>query len=163
MDTQVFGKIAGENAALEALNEHIVEVPIEEENLTGEITASEARSIVVDLMSKYGFLVRFDDSLKAAISKLEELEAKGIKMDEKGLAFLLETRNMLTLAKAILTAELVRNESRGPHLKFETFEPPLMKFVPRKDEWNKYIVLRLVDGKLVHEIREPIRPKEEIT
>lgn len=163
LDTQVFGKIAGENAALEALNEHIVEVPIEEENLTGEITASEARSIVVDLMSKHGFLVRFDEDLRIAISKLEELEVKGIKMDEKGLAFLLETRNMLTLAKAILTAELVRNESRGPHLKFETFEPPLMKFVPRKDEWNKYIVLRLVDGKLVHEIREPIRPKEEIT
>jgi succinate dehydrogenase / fumarate reductase flavoprotein subunit len=67
---------------------------------------------------------------------------------------------MLTLARAILTAELIRNESRGPHLKFEVFDPPTMNFVPRKQEWNRYIVLRLVDGQIRYEIKEPVRPKE---
>lgn len=160
LDTQVFGKIAGENAALEALHGQIVEVPIEQEKLFGKVPASEARNTVVELMSKYGFLVRFDENLKLALNELERLEVDGILEDEMGLSFLLETRNMLTLARAILTAELVRNESRGPHLKFEAFDPPTMNFVPRKEGWNKYIVLRLVDGQIRYEIKEPVRPKE---
>lgn len=160
LDTQVFGKIAGENAALEALHGQIVEVPIEQEKLFGKVPAGEARNTVVELMSKYGFLVRFDENLKLALNELERLEVDGILEDEMGLSFLLETRNMLTLARAILTAELVRNESRGPHLKFEAFDPPTMNFVPRKEGWNKYIVLRLVDGQIRHEIREPVRPRE---
>ena len=160
LDTQVFGKIAGENAALEALHGQIAEVPIEQEKLFGKVPASEARNTVVELMSKYGFLVRFDENLKLALNELERLEVDGILEDEMGLSFLLETRNMLTLARAILTAELVRNESRGPHLKFEAFDPPTMNFVPRKEGWNKYIVLRLVDGQIRYEIKEPVRPKE---
>ncbi|KAF2958865.1 succinate dehydrogenase [Thermotoga sp. Ku-13t] len=161
LDTQVFGKIAGENAALEAQNTHISDFQVEEERITGQIPATEARNRIMELVSRHGFLVRFDDELRKALDELERLEAKGIAKDEKGLAFLLETRNMLAVARAILTAELIRSESRGPHLKFETFNPPVMKFVPRKDEWNKYIVLRLVDGQLKHEIREPVRPREE--
>lgn len=161
LDTQVFGKIAGENAAFEAQNARIVDFPLGEERITGQIPATEARKKIVELVSKHGFLVRFDDDLSKALDELEGLEAKGIAKDEKGLAFLLETRNMLTVARAILTAELIRNESRGPHLKFETFDPPAMKFVPKKDEWNRYIILRLVDGRLHYEIREPVRPKEE--
>lgn len=160
LDTQVFGKIAGENAALEALHGQIVDVPIEQEKLFGKVPAGEARNTVVELMSKYGFLVRFDENLKLALNELERLEVDGILEDEMGLSFLLETRNMLTLARAILTAELVRNESRGPHLKFEAFDPPTMNFVPRKEGWNKYIVLRLVDGQIRYEIKEPVRPKE---
>lgn len=161
LDTQVFGKIAGENAAFEAQNAHIVDLPVEEERITGQIPAMEARKKIVELVSRHGFLVRFDDELRKALDELERLEAKGVAKDEKGLAFLLETRNMLAVARAILTAELIRSESRGPHLKFETFDPPVMKFVPRKDEWNRYIVLRLVDGRLHYEIREPVRPREE--
>ncbi|MGB9790802.1 MAG: FAD-binding protein [Thermotoga caldifontis] len=161
LDTQVFGKIAGENAASEAQNARIVDLPVEEEKITGEIPATEARRKIVELVSRHGFLVRFDDELRKALDELERLEAKGIAKDEKGLTFLLETRNMLTVARAILTAELIRNESRGPHLKFEIFDPPTMKFVPKKDEWNRYIVLRLVDGRLHYEIREPVRPREE--
>ncbi|WP_448524003.1 FAD-binding protein [Pseudothermotoga sp.] len=160
LDTQVFGKIAGENAALEALNNQIVDAAIEQEKFFGKIPAGEARRIVVDLTSKHGFLVRFDEDLKRALNELERLQKEGISEDEKGLSFLLETRNMLTLARAILTAELVRNESRGPHLKFEAFDPPTMDFVPRKEGWNKYVVLRLVDGQIHCEIREPVRPKE---
>ncbi|WP_448521677.1 FAD-binding protein [Pseudothermotoga sp.] len=160
LDTQVFGKIAGENAALEALNKQIVDATIEQEKFVGKVPAGEARNTVVELMSKYGFLVRFDEGLKLALNELERIGLEGIAEDEKGLSFLLETRNMLTLARAILTAELVRNESRGPHLKFEAFDPPTMNFVPRKEGWNKYIVLRLVDGQIRYEIREPVRPKE---
>jgi succinate dehydrogenase / fumarate reductase flavoprotein subunit len=160
LDTQVFGKIAGENAALEAMNNQIVDATIEQEKFVGKVLAGEERRTVVELMSKYGFLVRFDEDLKLALNELERLEAEGIAEDEKGLSFLLETRNMLTLARAILTAELIRNESRGPHLKFEVFDPPTMNFVPRKQEWNRYIVLRLVDGQIRYEIKEPVRPKE---
>ncbi|HCO98032.1 MAG: Succinate dehydrogenase [Thermotoga sp. 50_1627] len=161
LDTQVFGKIAGENAAIEALNNQIVEVPIEEDEFVGAVPASEARNTVLEIMSKYGFLVRLDENLKLALGELEKLQKEGISEDEKGLTFLLETRNMLTLARAILTSELIRNESRGPHLKFEAFDPPTMEFVPRKEDWNRYIVLRLVDGKIHHEIREPVRPEGE--
>lgn len=163
LDTQVFGKIAGENAALEALNSEIVNIDVEDENLNGDVPASEVRHTLIDLLSRHGFLVRIDSELSQALEKLNELDSKGVKLDEKGLAFMLETRNMLLLAKVILTAELIREESRGPHLKFNFFDPPSMEFVPRKIDWNKYIVITLKNGSLHCELREPIRPKEEVT
>ncbi len=161
LDTQVFGKIAGENAALEALNSEIANIDVEEESFNGNIPASEVRHTLVDLVSKHGFLVRINSELSQALKKLNELDHEGVKLDEKGLAFMLETRNMLLLAKVILTAELVREESRGPHLKFEFFDPPVMEFVPRKNYWNKYIVITLKNGSLNCEVKEPARPKEE--
>lgn len=160
LDTQVFGKIAGENAALEALNSEIVNIDVDDENFNGNVPASNVRAILMDLVSKHGFLVRIDDELAKALRELDRLDFEGVKLDEKGLAFMLETKNMLMLARVILTAELARKESRGPHLKFEFFDPPNMKFVPRNDDWNKYIVITFAEGRLHCEAREPIRPME---
>lgn len=163
LDTQVFGKIAGESAVLFAERNDFVELEnIEEkEYSTQGIPAGFARKKIKDIVSQYGFLVRIEKEVKKGIQELEEIRKQGISLDEKGLAYYYETINMLDVAQVILKAILIRDESRGPHLRFEIFSPPIIEFLPKKPEWNKYIVFYKKDGELKHEIREPVRPKEE--
>lgn len=159
LDTQVFGRIAGESAVNYAKNNDFVDFEIEEEKIEGEIPATFARKKIKDIVSEYGFLVRIEEDIKKGISELRNIREKGIFPDEKGLAYYYETVNMLDIAEVILHAILIRDESRGPHLRFYRFSPPIMEFVPKKPEWNKYIVFSKKDGELRFEIREPVRPK----
>lgn len=159
LDTQVFGRIAGESAVNYAKNNDFVDFEIEEEKIEGEIPATFARKKIKDIVSEYGFLVRIEEDIKKGISELRNIREKGIFPDEKGFAYYYETVNMLDIAEVILHAILIRDESRGPHLRFYRFSPPIMEFVPKKPEWNKYIVFSKKDGELRFEIREPVRPK----
>ncbi|ACK41747.1 MULTISPECIES: FAD-binding protein [Dictyoglomus] len=159
LDTQVFGRIAGENAVLYAERNDFVEFEIEEERVNGEISATLARKKVKDVISEYGFLVRIEEDIKNGLLELKEIRRKGIYPDEKGLSYYYETINMLDTAELILNAILIRDESRGPHLRFYRFSPPIMEFVPKRPEWNKYIVFYKRNGELKFEIREPVRPK----
>ncbi len=161
LDTQVFGKIAGKNAAEEASCLPFQQVEIGEPNFVeGEIPAEEARKRIVDIMSSAAFLVRIDAEVEKALNEIRSMKRKGIHSDENGLAYFHETRNMLLLSEVILMAIRIRDESRGPHLKFACFDPPVMEFIPRKESWNKYIVFKLEGEEINYEIREPIRPKE---
>ncbi len=163
LDTQVFGKIAGQNAAIEARQIPLVQINLsadEELSTEGEVPSSRARKMIVDILSQSGFLVRQEEQIVKAMSELEMIEREGICQDENGLAHLMETKNMLLLAKVILTSILLRDESRGPHLRFSHFDPPIMSFLPRKDDWNRYIVFRIdEDQRLRYEIRIPARPR----
>lgn len=161
LDTQVFGAIAGRNAAIEARQMTFVPVETNQDIFnSGEIPSSNARRLIIETMSKSAFLVRKEGEIARALDTIQSLENQGICLDERGLSHLLETKNMLLLAKVILTAILLRDESRGPHLRFSHFEPPVMNFLPRKDEWNKYIVFWLdTDQKLRYEVRFPVRPR----
>lgn len=159
LDTQVFGRIAGESAVNYAKNNDFVDFEIEEEKIKGEIPATFARKKIGDIVSEDGFLVRIEEEIKKGISELRNIREKGIFPDEKGLAYYYETVNMLDVAEVILHAILIRDESRGPHLRFYRFSPPIMEFAPKKPEWNRYIVFSKKDGQLKFEIREPVRPK----
>jgi len=165
LDTQVFGKIAGESAVEFAKNKDFVEISeedLKEEIKTIGIPAEKARKRIKDIMSSYGFLVRIEEGINKGLIELSEIRKEGIALDEHGPSYYLETLNMLDVAEVILTAIKIRDESRGPHLRFIKFEPPVMEFLPKKENWNKYIVMKKKNGKLSYEIREPVRPREDI-
>ncbi len=163
LDTQVFGKIAGQNAALEARQLDMIHVESDPEDIKdGNISSSEARRLIVETLSESAFLVREEQKIAQALSVIQSIENQGLSIDEKGLTHFFETRNMLLMAKVILTATLLRDESRGPHMRFSHFDPPVMSFLPKKDDWNRYIVFWLDENsKLRYEIRTPIRPRGE--
>jgi len=72
---------------------------------------------------------------------LAALRAEGLAADEHGLAYAVETRNILDVTELVMRAALHRDESRGPHLRFassDATEP-----IPRDDSrWQRYIVIQ---------------------
>lgn len=162
LDTQVFGKIAGQNAALEARKINFEKIKITNNKVKGSIPSYQARNQIKEILSNSAFLVRQHSEIVKAINEIQSIEEKGICLDENGVAYMIETENMLLLSRVILTAILLRDESRGPHLRFSHFDPPVMNFLPRKDEWKKYIIFWLDEKRRLHyEIKEPIRPEED--
>ena len=117
--------------------------------------ASEVRAQIRRICSRYASVVRTEEGLREGLMELKELRKMGVKPDGMGLAFALETVNMLDVAEAILTAALHRKESRGCHLFFEKegdLEP-----MPKDDaKFRRYFVLRRKNGKIILEPRVPI-------
>lgn len=161
LDTQVFGKIAGESAIKFSENQDFIEIPdFEEEVSLRGIPAKVARKKIKDIISQYGFLIRIEEDIKRGLNEIKKIRNEGISVDENGLSYYYETINMLDVAEVILRATCIRDESRGPHLRFKKFDPPIMEFLPKNPDWNKYIVFYKKDNELNYEIREPIRPRE---
>jgi succinate dehydrogenase / fumarate reductase flavoprotein subunit len=161
LDTQVFGKIAGESAVYYASKVDFVDFNLNEvEDRISQrgIPSKLVREKIRDIVSEYGFLVRMEEDVKKGISLIKEIKKDGVSLDENGLSYYYETLNMLDVAELILNAILIRDESRGPHLRFKNFNPPVMEFLPKRPEWNKYIIFYRKDGELKYEIKEPIRP-----
>ena len=91
-------------------------------------------------------MVRTEGGLEAGIKALEGLKKEKIASDESGIAFALETENLIHVAEMVLRACLTRKESRGPHLFFGHFDEP--QPLPSQDpKWRKYIVIRNRMGK----------------
>lgn len=164
LDTQVFGKISGESAAYYAERNDFVDILEEniKEQRSGKIPAKTARKKIKDILSQNGFLVRMEENIKRGIQELEDIRKEGISVDEEGMAYYYETQNMLDVAEVILNAIYIRDESRGPHLRFKTFDPPKMEILPKRSHWNRYSVFYKKDGRLYYEIREPVRQKEKL-
>lgn len=163
LDGQVFGKIAGHEAALEAMRLKPSEIPRKQiqtymkelENLKEGERASEIRKEIQSLTSHYASIVRTEKGLKEGLVILKFLKKKGIAQDEKGLIFALETKNLMEVAEMIFRACLLRRESRGPHLFFERFED--LRPVSSKDpQWRKYIVIRKEGEKMMLMKRTPV-------
>jgi succinate dehydrogenase / fumarate reductase flavoprotein subunit len=164
LDSQVFGKIAGREAALEAMAiGHVPEVSPQRvkaflsqlKKMSREGRASEIRRELQSVTSQEASVVRTEEGLKKGLKRLQDLREEGIGSDEEGLVYALETRNLIDVAEMILRACLLRKESRGPHLFFRHFEDP--NPLPRSDpEWRKYIVIRHVSGKMTLKKRKPV-------
>jgi succinate dehydrogenase / fumarate reductase flavoprotein subunit len=163
LDGQVFGKIAGREAALEATS-----IRIRKEVSPSQIKlylaqlrrmalgkeAAEVRREVHSVASQFASVVRTEEGLKEGLKTLARLKKEGISPDGKGLIFALETKNLLDAAEIILRACLLRKESRGPHLFFNHLEDssPL----PSQDTmWRKYIVIQKRNGKMVLKKKTP--------
>ena len=163
LDCQVFGKIAGDAAAKEAKSiRNPKEIPrsqIEEAkkklrkllNQRNGLRASLVRSKIQKTMSTLVSIVRTREGLTQAKKQLEAIEKKGVSVDKNGPVYLLETINILKVAKIITNAASLRDESRGPHLLFKNFPltPPSpswgrgYKVIKRDDKkWQKYIVVK---------------------
>jgi succinate dehydrogenase/fumarate reductase flavoprotein subunit len=164
LDGQVFGKIAGREAALEAKSsgkaQRIGSLRIKKfltklRNMDKGKKSQEVRREIQEITSGCAGVVRTEEGLRKGLKCLEKLKKEGISVDGKGLIFALETENLLDVAEMILRSALYRKESRGPHLFFSRFEDrdPLP---PRDPVWRKYIVIRREMERMVLETRTPL-------
>jgi len=165
LDGQVFGKIAGREAALEAKSVRIRKgvAPSQIKSYLKRLKrtapgmkAAEVRREVHSVATQFASVVRTEEGLKEGSKILGRLKREGISPDEKGLVFALETRNLLDVAEIIFRACLLRKESRGPHLFFSHLEDssPL----PSQDPlWRKYIIIREDSGKMNLKKKSPAK------
>ncbi|MBC7237040.1 MAG: FAD-binding protein [Chloroflexi bacterium] len=163
LDGQVFGRIAGESAARYAKRATIGGVPDQEQAeravrallVSDGLPAAEVRRAVQEAMTRACGVYRTEEGLRRLNEKLGELESCGVRPDED-LAAALEAVNILTVARLVARAAYVRDESRGPHLRFhQGSRVP----IPRDDErWNRYVVLWRGREGPQWSIREPVRP-----
>jgi succinate dehydrogenase / fumarate reductase flavoprotein subunit len=117
--------------------------------------ASGIRQEIQSVTSQEASVVRTEEGLKKGLKRLQDFKRETIASDEKGPVYALETRNLIDVAEMILRACLLRKESRGPHLFFKRFED-LSPLPPRDPEWQKYIILRNVSGRMTLKKRKPV-------
>ena len=173
LDCQVFGKIAGESAAAqvkalknqrtevaEAADEGALRAAVEgvlEElvrSADNEMPAMEFRRALQILTEGGAGIVRTEAGLREALSQLEKYKTQGFAMGEKAPAYFFENKSLLLTAEAVLRAALLRDESRGPHLRFAGYDDNTP--IPRQEgTWEKYIVIRRGDGTMELDIRKP--------
>jgi len=165
LDCQVFGKIAGEEAAKRVINNNITTgISVEEiEKVLEEfesiirskgLKASEVRKKIQKIMYNAAGVVRTSEKLTNALEELNNLKKKGLQVDYRGISFVIETKNMVTVAEMILRTCNLRKESRGPHLYFNSYNN--LKPIKRKKDWDKYIVISKRNGEMILEKRKPI-------
>lgn len=148
-DTQVFGKIAGENAAKAAKTVDFEENPemfkAEEERITGlikdgNIKPQELKKRIKQLMWEKVSIIRNEKNLNEALKELMEMEKSlnDLKVEDKkqyntDLQTALEVINMVQIATLVVKSAILRRESRGAHYRED--------YPETKDEWKKSIVL----------------------
>lgn len=167
LDTQVFGKIAGESAFEFSLNtsldESVALFKAQEifesyKDFISEdgIDLNGAKTELKQTMDLYASVIRYQKGLQTALKSIENLKSKKIKPVE--YSNLLEFKNMLMTAEAVIKSCILRNESRGPHLRFENFDDLMPK--PRDERYNLYHICKLDRNK--NEIKvypmQPIKP-----
>jgi succinate dehydrogenase/fumarate reductase flavoprotein subunit len=167
LDGQIFGKISGHEAALEANStkrnpevgpSRIKRYLAKLKSMRVGRKASEVRGEIQSITSRHASVVRTERGLEEGIKALEGLKKEKVAFDERGIDFALETENLIHVAEMVLRACLTRKESRGPHLFFghlDDAEP-----LPSRDPtWRKYIVIRNRMGKMILEKRMPVKLK----
>ena len=148
-DTQVFGKIAGENAAKAAKTVDFEENPemfkAEEDRITGlikdgSIKPQELKKRIKKLMWEKVSIIRNEKNLNEALKELMEMEKSlnELKVEDKkqyntDLQTALEVINMIQIATLVVKSAILRRESRGAHFRED--------YPETKDEWKKSIVL----------------------
>jgi len=165
LDGQVFGKISGREAALEAINldqkpsipSHNIDRILSKFNpLKNGKKASDVRKLLQSITSSYASVVRTPEELREGLKRLDTLRREGLFIDKKEPIYALETENLLDVAEMVLKACLARKESRGPHLFFNRFDDP--RPLPSQDpKWRKYIVIQNRSGKMVLRKKAPVK------
>ncbi|HOI72064.1 MAG TPA: fumarate reductase subunit A [Methanobacterium sp.] len=157
-DTQVFGRRAGESAAKNALKNQnkkhedmlMDKAAFEQERIQslikdGKYYPFEIRKELQEVMWKNVAIIRNQEGLKTAITRIKELKdmladmkVPAIDVYNKDLQDALEAEKLLEVA--LLTAEsaLIREESRGAHFRED--------YPETQDEWKKSIVLNQDKG-----------------
>jgi succinate dehydrogenase / fumarate reductase flavoprotein subunit len=167
LDGQVFGRISGRAAAegARSLRQEPEMVFRWAKKFLSRLNhmdkgkeASWVRKEIQSITSRFASVVRTEEGLREGLKRLAALKKERVAVDDKGLAFALETENLLPVAEMILKACLFRRESRGPHLFFRRFEDPSP--LPSQDpKGRRYIVIQNQSGKMVLERRTPVKLK----
>ncbi|KJS82188.1 MAG: hypothetical protein JM58_15675 [Peptococcaceae bacterium BICA1-8] len=155
LDCQVFGQITGEDAANKCpviqqaaiSGNEIEEFKTEVKKMIGTvgIEALKARSELQEVMNQFASIVRTEKGLLEAAKRIKVLRDKQIKLDSHGIDFALETQNLIIISEIIVKSALMRDESRGPHLRFSEYTDNVP--IRRKDpDWQKYIVIKKVNN-----------------
>jgi len=129
LGTQVFGKIAGEEAAKKAKNikranisdysfESIIGINFDTGNLS-QISSVEIMDNIRKIMQESAFIIREETGLKEGITKIEKLQGEYnpyqcIK-DGEDIGRVLNLHNSLLTSRIILYSMFNRRESRGGH------------------------------------------------
>ncbi|MGE5507227.1 MAG: FAD-binding protein [Chitinophagales bacterium] len=163
MDAQVFGRVAGEAAARAALAH-----PVSGETVPAEAgpwsaglvedgpSAYEVRRRIQEIAYRSAGVIRTEEGLADGLAALAEVARQGVRPDEHGLAYALETVNLLLVAEMVLKACAARPESRGPHLYFEEVAPRAVP-CPRQDPaYQVYLVVSERDGRMTVSPATPV-------
>ena len=166
LDCQVFGKIAGVEAARAAPSAKAGDTAfIKKETqrfgnhlsglVSGDISASALRRSLRQIMEQRASIIRTGEGLLRGLAQVRELSALRTFVDSRGFSFMLETRGMLLVAEMVLAAAALRDESRGPHLRFDRYEDNVP--IARDDRrWCNYIMVgRDAAGNMRLEVRDP--------
>ena len=148
-DTQVYGKIAGENASKIAKNtelksnDEMFEAEKERiENLIkpGSIKACEFKENIKKLMWQKAAIVRDEKGLNEALKQLLEMQKNldNLDVSAKGqynseLLTALEVINMVEICILVVKSAILRRESRGAHFRSD--------YPESDDGWKRSIVL----------------------
>jgi len=158
-ETQVFGAIAGANAAGKALS--ISAVPLPQERIA-EVTnrlsqilrrdegpdPTEVKNEIARVMSLYVGVLRHEEGLQTASRSFSAIRSMKIDHVSVGkersfrmLSKLLEAENTLFIAELATLAATMRKESRGAHNRED--------YPQTVGEWSKNIAFQLIDGKMI--------------
>ncbi len=162
LDTQVFGKIAGENAAIYSSNgkrDKLTEKEIEriiEKNpqiLNKEIKENTLKNQIQKMMTQNAGVIRVIENLEDSYNKISSLSKKEIIDSSCSLKDYFETLNIKLLAQVLLKSMKERKESRGPHLLFKNIQT--LDLYPRDEKnWSYYyLVSRLENEEIILEKR----------
>ena len=148
-DTQVFGKIAGENASKAAkeielkTNEEMAEDEasrIEGLIKKGSVKPLEFKNRIKNLMWEKVAIVRDEKTLNDALKELQEMqtELKDLDVPDKKqynneLVTALEVINMVEICILTVKSAILRRESRGAHFRSD--------FPETQDSWKKSIII----------------------
>ena len=135
----VFGARAGQAAAASA------EILSEREYVEFEgwcvDNAQELQRELQQLMTRYALVSRSQDGLETALSRLEHMSMEKKSSDQpQQIALGRRVVAQLELAKAVLSAQLLRKESRGSHYRSD--------YPMENPEYNKQIVIKKEAGQL---------------
>ncbi len=165
LDCQVFGKIAGVGAAraaplTQAPNEALLKEEIHwfsdnlSEMASGEISSSALRRQIRQIMEHRAGIIRTGEGLLRGLAGIRELKQMRASADSRGFSYLFETKGMLLVAEMVLAAAALRDESRGPHLRFARYEDN--EPIARDDtRWCNYIVIGQDARGMRLEVRDP--------
>jgi len=169
LDSQVFGRIAGEQAADWARVQSPSTISLQQARrainclFEGGKLSPQVRDEIRQAMSLSCGVRRTTEGLESLVAKLGAWQRQGISAKGEPLYQAVETLNILQTARLIARAALLRQESRGPHLRFSEQDP--LHPLPRDDRsWRRYVVLRRrgtseIEWRLV----EPVRPSLPLT
>ncbi|NJN43058.1 MAG: FAD-binding protein, partial [Flammeovirgaceae bacterium] len=178
-DLLVFGKRAGEHAALYAKENREVAINENEVNEIAKWALSpfergskgenpfEVQDHLQEMMQDQVGIVRIENELTSAIEKLDEFESKannagcnGNRGYNPGWHTAIELKHMVTVAKAIAISAKERKESRGGHFR-EDFQDKSSEFSKvnvtlKKDTNGKMIVSQVPKQKVRDDLQQLI-------